>query len=131
MFAGASGSRVDANRVWLGHYWWTFALLILCNITIPQLLWSRKVRMSVAAVWSISIVVNIGMWLERFVIVITSLERDFVPSSWNHYFRRGWDIATFAGTHGLFLSLMFLFVRGLPAISIFEMREVVHEAKHD
>jgi Ni/Fe-hydrogenase subunit HybB-like protein len=119
------------NRVWLGHYWWTFVLLILCNIAIPQLLWSRRIRMSLRAVWTISIVVNIGMWLERFVIVITSLERDFVPSSWNRYFPTGWDIATFAGTIGLFLSLMFLFVRGLPAISMFEMREVVHHLEEE
>ena len=116
-----------ANRAWLGHYWWTFALLILCNIAIPQLLWSRKIRLNLQAVWLISIVVNIGMWLERFVIVITSLERDFVPSSWNQYFPTMWDFATYFGTFGLFLSLMFLFIRGLPAISMFETREVVHE----
>jgi Ni/Fe-hydrogenase subunit HybB-like protein len=115
------------NRVWLGHYWWTFVLLITCNILIPQALWSRRVRMSIPAVFAIALVVNVGMWLERFVIVITSLERDFMPSAWNHYFPTIWDWATFFGTIGVFLSLMFLFIRGLPAISIFEMREVVHE----
>ena len=114
------------NRVWLGHYWWTYLLLILCNILIPQMLWSRKVRLNIGLVWIISLVVNVGMWLERFVIVVTSLERDFVPSSWNHYYPTIWDIGTYIGTIGLFLSLMFLFIRGLPAISIFEMREVVH-----
>ncbi len=114
------------NRVWLGHYWWVFTLLILCNILIPQLLWSRKVRLNVGAVWMLAMVVNLGMWLERFVIIVTSLERDFLPSSWNNYFPTVWDFATFFGTVGLFLGLMFLFVRGLPAISIFEMREVVH-----
>jgi molybdopterin-containing oxidoreductase family membrane subunit len=115
------------NRVWLGHYWWTFVLLILCNILIPQALWSRRVRMSVPAVFAIALVVNVGMWLERFVIIITSLERDFLPSAWNQYFPTIWDWATFFGTIGVFLSLMFLFIRGLPAISIFEMREVVHD----
>jgi len=114
------------NRVWLGHYWWVFTLLILCNILIPQLLWSRKVRLNVGAVWMLAMVVNLGMWLERFVIIVTSLERDFLPSSWNNYFPTVWDFATFFGTVGLFLGLMFLFIRGLPAISIFEMREVVH-----
>jgi molybdopterin-containing oxidoreductase family membrane subunit len=115
------------NRTWLGHYWWTFTLLILCNILIPQALWSRKVRLNVTAVWALALVVNVGMWLERFVIVVTSLERDFLPSAWRNYFPTVWDVATFFGTVGLFLCLMFLFIRGLPAISIFEVREVVHE----
>jgi Ni/Fe-hydrogenase subunit HybB-like protein len=120
------------NRMWLGGYWWTYWLLILSNIIIPQALWSRRVRMNVWGVFVISIVVNLGMWLERFVIVVTSLTRDFVPSSWNMYYPTIWDWSTYAGTIGVFLSLMFLFIRGLPAISIFEMREVVHhlEPKH-
>ena len=82
--------------------------------------------MNLVAVWIISLVVNVGMWLERFVIVITSLHRDFMPSSWGMYYPTIWDIATFAGTIGLFLAMMFLFIRGLPAISIFEVREEVH-----
>ena len=86
-----------------------------------------KMRMNVPAVFLISLVVNVGMWLERFVIVVTSLTRDFVPSSWGMYYPTIWDWSTYLGTIGLFLSLMFLFIRGLPAISIFEMREVVHE----
>ncbi len=110
-----------------GTYWWTYWLLILCNILIPQLLWSRKVRLHTWAVFVISLVVNMGMWLERFVIVVTSLTRDFVPSSWGMYYPTVWDWATYVGTIGVFLSLMFLFIRGVPAISIFEMREVVHE----
>ncbi len=114
------------NRAWGGHYWWTFFLLISCNILIPQVLWSRRVRLNVKAVFLVSLVVNVGMWLERFVIVVTSLERDFLPSSWGQYFPTVWDWATFFGTIGLFLSLMFLFIRGLPAISMFEMREVLH-----
>jgi hypothetical protein len=80
-------------------------------------------------VWVVSLIVNTGMWLERFVIVVTSLHRDFVPSSWGMYFPTFWDIATYFGTIGLFLTLMFLFVRVLPAISIFEVREVVHHKK--
>ncbi len=114
------------NRVWAGNYWWTYWLLILCNILLPQLLWSRKIRMRISAVFAIALIVNVGMWLERFVIVVTSLTRDFVPSSWGMYYPTVWDWATFIGTIGFFLSLMFLFIRGLPAISIFEMREVVH-----
>jgi molybdopterin-containing oxidoreductase family membrane subunit len=114
------------NRTWGGEYWWTYWLLIACNIVIPQSLWSRRVRLSVPLVFVVSLVVNVGMWLERFVIVVTSLTRDFVPSSWGIYYPTVWDWSTFAGTIGVFLSLMFLFIRGLPAISIFEMREVVH-----
>jgi Ni/Fe-hydrogenase subunit HybB-like protein len=114
------------NRMWAGGYWWTYWVLILCNILIPQALWSRRVRMSVPAVFLIALVVNVGMWLERFVIVVTSLTRDFVPSSWGMYYPTIWDWSTYLGTIGVFLALMFLFVRVLPAISIFEMREVVH-----
>ncbi len=113
------------NRM-LGPYWPTYTALILCNILLPQLLWSRRVRLNLIAVFVISLIVNLGMWLERFVIVITSLHRDFVPSSWGMYYPTMWDIATYIGTIGLFLSMMFLFIRGLPAISIFEVREEVH-----
>jgi molybdopterin-containing oxidoreductase family membrane subunit len=109
-----------------GPYAFTYALLILCNIALPQLLWIRKVRLNIPLLWAISIVINIGMWLERFEIVATSLTRDFVPSSWGTYIPTFWDWATYAGTIGFFLFLMFLFVRVLPAISIFEVREVVH-----
>jgi Ni/Fe-hydrogenase subunit HybB-like protein len=129
-----SGNQVERytfiNRAWAGGYWWTYWLLILCNILLPQLLWSKRVRLSIPAVFVISLIVNVGMWLERFVIVVTSLTRDYVPSSWGMYYPTIWDWSTFAGTMGVFLSLMFLFIRGLPAISMFEMREVVHHLEH-
>ena len=118
------------NRAWKGGYWWTYWMLIASNILIPQTLWSRRVRMNVWAVFAVSLVVNVGMWLERFVIVVTSLTRDFVPSSWGMYYPTVWDWSTYAGTIGVFLALMFLFIRGIPAISIFEMREVLHHEKH-
>jgi molybdopterin-containing oxidoreductase family membrane subunit len=79
----------------------------------------------------IALVVNVGMWLERFVIVVTSLHRDFMPSSWGMYFPTVWDWSTFIGSIGLFLSLLFLFIRVLPVISIFEMRTILPEAKID
>src|SRR5438270_1827098 len=115
-----------ANRAWLGPYAWSFWALILCNITIPQLLWSKSWRQTIPKLFAISLVVNMGMWLERFVIVITSLHRDWLPSSWGVYYPTSIDWAIFFGTIGFFLTLMFLFVRVLPAISIFEMREVLH-----
>jgi molybdopterin-containing oxidoreductase family membrane subunit len=99
--------------------------LILCNVIIPQSLWIRRVRASVPALFVISLIVNIGMWLERFVIVVTSLHRDFIPSSWGMYSPTRWDIATYLGTIGLFLTMFYLFIRFLPMISIFEMRGLV------
>jgi Ni/Fe-hydrogenase subunit HybB-like protein len=113
------------NRMF-GPYGPTYWALIASNIVIPQLLWIRKVRLNMLAVWIIAFVVNTGMWLERFVIVVTSLHRDYLPSSWGMYYPTIWDIATYAGTIGLFLTMMLLFIRGLPAISIFEEREEVH-----
>jgi Ni/Fe-hydrogenase subunit HybB-like protein len=104
-------------------YW----MLICCNIVTPQFLWFRKVRAKIGALFTIAMVVNLGMWLERFVIVVTSLHRDFLPSSWGTYYPTRWDIFTFFGTIGLFLFLVFLFIRYLPLISIFEMRELVAE----
>lgn len=106
-------------------YW----ALIFCNVAVPQLLWSRRVRSSVPALFVISLVVNVGMWLERFIIVVTSLHRDFLPSSWGMYYPTFWDWATFIGSIGLFLSLLFLFIRFLPMISIFEMRALLPEAE--
>jgi Ni/Fe-hydrogenase subunit HybB-like protein len=107
-------------------YYWA---LILCNIVIPQVLWFKRVRTSVAALFVIAIIVNIGMWLERFIIVVTSLHRDFTPSACGNYAPTFWDWSTFIGTMGLFLSLLFLFLRFLPMISIAEMRAILPEAK--
>jgi Ni/Fe-hydrogenase subunit HybB-like protein len=108
-------------------YW----LLIACNIVIPQALWSGRVRRSMVMQFIISIVVNIGMWLERFVIVVVSLSRDFIPSSWAMYFPTRWDWATYLGTFGLFFTLFYLFIRFLPMISIVEVRSLVHETNED
>jgi molybdopterin-containing oxidoreductase family membrane subunit len=116
------------NRI-TGPYGWSYAMLILCNIATPQLLWIRRVRLNLLLLWLLSIVVNIGMWLERFVIVIVSLHRDFLPSSWGMYYPTKWDWMTFGGTIGLFLTGMWLFLRVLPSISIFEMRTLLPEAE--
>lgn len=127
-----SGLEAERYMMWnrmTGPYWWSYALLIVCNIAVPQALWSRRVRANVFLLWILSLVINVGMWLERYVIVITSLHRDFLPSSWGMYHPTIWDWATFVGTIGLFLSLLFLFIRGLPMISIFEMRTLVPQAR--
>lgn len=110
-----------------GPYAPFFWALIVCNVVVPQVLWSRRVRSNAPALFVIALVVNIGMWLERFVIVVTSMHRDFLPSSWGMYAGTVWDWATYVGSLGLFLALFFVFIRLLPMISIFEMRELVHE----
>ena len=104
------------------YHWWA---LILCNILAPQMIWFSKVRKTAWAVFIVAMFVNVGMWLERFVIVVTSLHRDFLPSSWGMYSGTYWDWATYIGTIGLFLALLFLFIRFLPMISIFEMRTIL------
>jgi Ni/Fe-hydrogenase subunit HybB-like protein len=116
------------NRAF-GPYGWVFWLLMLCNVLIPQVLWSRRIRTAPVLLFIVALFVNVGMWLERFVIVVTSLHRDFVPSIWRMYYPTIWDWATFIGTIGLFLTLLFLFIRFLPMISISEVRELV--AEHD
>jgi Ni/Fe-hydrogenase subunit HybB-like protein len=116
------------NRAF-GPYGWSYWLLISTNILIPQVLWIRSVRLAPVKLFLVSIVVLIGMWFERFVIVVTSLHRDFLPSSWGIYVPTRWDIATFVGTLGLFFSAMFLFIRIMPMISIFEMRTLLPEAE--
>jgi molybdopterin-containing oxidoreductase family membrane subunit len=115
-----------ANRV-TGHYGWAYWMLLGCNALTPQLLWFKKVRANVLALFVIALVVNVGMWLERFVIVVTSLSHDFLPSSWDTYTPTVWDWGLYVGTFGLFLALLFLFIRFLPMISIFEMRTLVPE----
>jgi Ni/Fe-hydrogenase subunit HybB-like protein len=129
-----SGNAFERYMYWnrvSGHYWWTYWVLLLCNLLTPQLMWFRRFRTSVGWLFFVAMVVNVGMWLERFVIVVTSLHRDFLPSSWGIYTPTVWDWATFIGTIGLFLTLFFLFIRFLPAISIFEMRTLVPGARLD
>ena len=114
------------NRVF-GPYGWMYWLLIVFNILVPQALWLRRCQTNVIVLFVIAVSVNIGMWLERYVIVVVSLHRDFMPSAWGMYSATIFDYGVFIGSIGLFLSLLFLFIRVLPMISIFEMRELVHE----
>jgi len=116
------------NRL-TGPYWLSYALLWICNIFLPQLLWFKKVRTSAIALWILALIINVGMWLERFIIIVTSLHRDFLPSSWDMYHPTIWDWATYIGTFGLFLTLLFIFVRVLPVIAISEMQELHEETK--
>src|SRR5882724_11439897 len=131
-FGWYSGNRFERFMIWnrmhgpyAGYYW----ALILCNIITPQFLWIKRLRSNLLLLWLISIVVSIGMWLERFVIIVTSLHRDFLPSSWGKYQPSTWDWTMFIGTFGFFFTLLFLFIRFLPMISIFEMRTILPEAE--
>jgi molybdopterin-containing oxidoreductase family membrane subunit len=127
-----SGSTFERFMMWnrvFGPYGWTYWVLLFCNLLTPQLMWFKRFRTRVGWLFAVAMVVNVGMWLERFVIVVTSLHRDFLPSSWGMYSPTFWDWATFLGTIGLFLTLFFLFIRFLPTISIFEMRTLLPDAR--
>lgn len=127
-----SGNRYDSFLLWNrlhGPYHFWYYLLLICNIFIPQVLWIKKLRSSPGFLFLISLVVLVGMWLERFIIVVVSLHRDFLNSSWGMYYPTRWDWMTFIGTLGFFFAAMFLFMRALPAISIFEMRTLLPQAE--
>jgi Ni/Fe-hydrogenase subunit HybB-like protein len=117
-----------ANR-FFGPYRHMYWGLLACNVGVPQLLWFRRVRANVPLLFVVAMFVNVGMWLERYIIVVTSLHRDFLPSSWGMYAGTRWDWATYAGSIGLFLTLFLLFIRYLPMISISEMRTLLPEAE--
>ena len=117
------------NRAWSGPYWWTYWMLLSINIVMIQALWFQKVRLNTKLLFVMAIFVNIGMWLERFEIVVTSLANDFVPSSWGFYKPTVWDYALYAGTFGLFLTAFMLFLRFVPMISMFEVRTLLPQGK--
>jgi Ni/Fe-hydrogenase subunit HybB-like protein len=131
-FGWYSANEYESYMIWnrmTGPYAYFYWALILCNVIVPQFLWSKKVRSNLLVLWLISLVVGVGMWLERFVIIVVSLHRDFLPSSWGMYSPTMWDWTMFIGTIGLFFSLLFLFIRFLPIISIFEMRTILPQAE--
>ncbi|HEV2115904.1 MAG TPA: NrfD/PsrC family molybdoenzyme membrane anchor subunit [Terriglobales bacterium] len=130
--AWLGGNKYDLYQFWdraHGPYWWVFLSLITMNVVIPQLLWIPKMRRKPGWLFLISLDVLIGMWIERFVIVVISLHRDFLTSSWGMYYPTRWDWFTLLGTVGFFFMCMLLFLRVLPMISIFELRELLPEAE--
>jgi molybdopterin-containing oxidoreductase family membrane subunit len=126
-YSGNPFERFEIINRALGPYGWVYWLLIMTNLVIPQLMWSSRMRRNVGVVFVVALCVNVGMWLERFVIVVVSLHRDFLPSMWGMYYPTFWDWATFLGTIALFVTLFLLFFRFLPPISIFEMKEILHK----
>jgi len=115
------------NRA-LGPYWWGYWTMILCNVVVPQLFWFKRIRHHLVIVFILSILVNVGMWFERFVIVVISLHREFLPANWG-YFKPTWvDICTYLGTFGLFFTCFLLFIRFLPMIAVSEVKGVTPQA---
>jgi molybdopterin-containing oxidoreductase family membrane subunit len=130
LMAWYSGNRYEQymmlNRVF-GPYAGVYWAVMACNVVAVQAAWFPRVRASVPMLFALALIVNVGMWLERYMIIVVSLHRDFMPSSWDMYAGTRWDWATLIGSIGLFMALMFLFIRALPVISIFELRELVHK----
>jgi Ni/Fe-hydrogenase subunit HybB-like protein len=119
---------VFINRA-TGPYWWAYWTMITCNVISPQLFWFKRLRTSIPVMFAISIVINIGMWFERFVIIVTSLHRDYLPSSWGMFSPTLIDIGCFTGSLGLFFTLFSLFIRWIPMIAMFEVKGALPEAQ--
>ncbi len=108
-----------------GPYWWAYWSMMTCNVISPQLFWFKKIRTNIAATFIISIIVNIGMWFERFVIIVTSLHRDFLPSSWAMFYPSIYDIGVYVFTFGLFFTAFFLFAKFFPVINMAEVKSII------
>lgn len=122
------------NRAF-GPYAWAYWIMVSCNVIVPQFFWFKKLRTSIPFMFVASILINVGMWFERFVIVITSLSRDYLPSAWDYYTPTIWDVTTLIGSFGLFFTLFLLFLRFLPMVAMSEVKGVlpeaqVHHSKH-
>ena len=115
------------NRA-LGPYAWAYWIMVSCNVISPQIFWFKKARTSIPILFVVSIVINIGMWFERFVIIVTSLHRDFLPSAWGYFTPTMWDIACLLGSFGLFFTMFCLFVRFLPMVATAEVKTVLPQA---
>ena len=111
-----------------GPYWWAYWTMISCNVISPQLFWFKKVRSSLVWLFILSIFVNVGMWFERFVIIVTSLHRDFLPSSWFYFRPSLFDVTTMIGAFGLFFTMFCLFVRFVPIVAAAEVKSVLPQA---
>jgi molybdopterin-containing oxidoreductase family membrane subunit len=112
------------NRAF-GPYGWAYFIMFTCNALVPQIFWFKSMRRNAVVLFTVSILVNIGMWFERYVIIVTSLHRDFLPSSWGMYALTAWDWMILIGSFGLFFTLFLLFVRILPAVAISEIKGVM------
>ena len=127
-YSGNSYERFAFYNRAFGPYGWSYWIMIACNVVIPQLFWFKKVRSHIVLVFIMSIFVNIGMWFERFVIIVTSLNREFLPANWSYFKPTPIDILTYIGTFGLFFTFFLLFLRFIPLIAIAEVKGVTPQA---
>ncbi len=127
-YSGNSYERFAFYNRAFGPFGWSYWIMIVCNVVIPQLFWFKRVRAHIVTVFIISIFVNIGMWFERFVIIVTSLNRDFLPANWSYFKPTPIDILTYIGTFGLFFTFFLLFLRFIPLIAIAEVKGVTPQA---
>jgi molybdopterin-containing oxidoreductase family membrane subunit len=119
---------VFINRAF-GPYAWAYWTMVSCNVIFPQLFWFKKIRRSIPITMVLVILVNVGMWFERFVIIVTSLHRDFLPSSWAMYYPTLVDLGLLLGSFGFFFTFLLLFLKTLPLVSISEIKAVVEGAQ--
>ena len=122
--------KLDSNGNW-GPMWWSYYAMVFCNVIVPQIFWFKRCRTTVPIMFIATILINIGMWFERFVIIVTSLYQDYLPSSWGIFHPTAIDMLTFFGTFGLFFTLFLLFVRWIPIIAIAEVKGTLPGAHPD
>jgi molybdopterin-containing oxidoreductase family membrane subunit len=124
-YSGSAYEQFTFNNRMFGPMAWAYWVMASCNVIVPQLLWFRKVRDNLGCVFAISLFVNLGMWFERFVIIVTSLSRDYLPSSWSAYSPTWIEIGSLVGGFGLFFTLFLLFCRALPMLAMWEVKSVL------
>lgn len=124
-YSGVEAEQYAFYNRMQGPYWWAYWSMMTCNVISPQLFWFKKIRQSIAATFILSIIVNIGMWFERFVIIVTSLHRDYLPSSWAMFYPTIYDMGVYLFTFGLFFTAFFLFAKFFPVINMAEVKSIV------
>jgi molybdopterin-containing oxidoreductase family membrane subunit len=129
-YSGSEYEQYTFLNRFTGPYWWAGCMMYGCNVLMTQVMWFKKIRTSIMLSWIMSIIVNIGMWFERFVIIVISLHRDYIPSSWAMFYPTVVDVCVFVGSIGLFFTLFLLFLRVLPAIAMAEVKLLLKSASH-
>jgi len=127
-YSGSPYERFAFVNQAAGPFAWGYWIMIFCNVVVPQLFWFKRFRRNLALVWVLAILVNVGMWFERFVIIVVSLHREFIPANWSYYLPTWVDVLTYLGTFGLFFTFFLLFLRFLPMIAISELKGVIPQA---
>jgi molybdopterin-containing oxidoreductase family membrane subunit len=124
-YSGVEGEQYAFLNRATGPYWWAYFCMMSCNVISPQLFWIKKIRTNLIATFILSLIVNIGMWFERFVIIVTSLHRDYLPSSWLMFYPTVYDMGVYLYSFGLFFTLFFLFCRFFPVINMAEIKSIL------